>query len=92
MVVSTTEVQDVRCFIQFGRSETYVEDSESAGLRRVTKVIPTSFHFTQNVKLKVQDIVTYTDDTGVVHNFVVTGYNSASKLHSYWIAFAEETV
>jgi hypothetical protein len=91
MPVGATIRRNVPCVYLPGKGKREVEDRPEMGLRRVTQVIPTSFGFTENVGLNIDDLVAWTDEGGMTHNYQVKSYGPYVAGQTGWhVATVEE--
>ena len=89
--VKSTRVRGgISCFVQPGRSETVIETSDTDGLRRVTQISPGHVYFVDDVQLTQHDLIQWTDPLGVIHTYLVIGYNPPCATNVCFDASIEE--
>lgn len=89
-VDTSTTKNNVPCFVQPGESRTIMETSDAGGLRRVTELTPGKVYFVDNVKIKIDDFITWVDTSGDTHNYIVLGFNAPCSTNVCYMASVEE--
>lgn len=88
--VKTRRVPGVPCFVQPGGGKRIVDTTDSNGLRQSIELNPTNIFFVTDVKLRVDDLIQWVDQSGVTHYFAVISYTKPCGTQYHFCASTQE--
>lgn len=91
-VASSSDSAGLRCFVQPGESRTVIDSADQTGLSRVTELNPTKIYFVDDAGLKLQDVITWVDESANTHSYVVLGYYPPCGTSVMWNAVCQEQI